>query len=401
MKKVLLVHNYYQQRGGEDKVVAQELELLQSKGIDVRTYSVHNDKIKEQGMVRKALTALETTWSYQEYLNIKKLLMDMKPDVVHVHNFFPLVSPSIYYASRQAGIPVVQTLHNYRLICPAATLMRNNQVCEECLHGSLMNSVKNGCYRNSKVQTLPVASMIKINRMMGTWGRQVNRYIVLTEFAKKKFIQSGLPAERIVVKPNFIKRPGKSASLPPVKNYIVFVGRLSVEKGVQNLLEAWKLVRNKAETKLLIIGDGPEREGLSRIYDEEGVQFLGNQDAETVLQYMEHARYLVVPSIWYEGFPMTIVESYSVGTPVLCSRIGALEEVVKDAVTGFHFSHDNIEHISETIERALDHNHYEEMRSNVKRAYEALYTEEVSFNQILNIYKDVIEENAYAKANEL
>ncbi|MFB5760251.1 glycosyltransferase [Paenibacillus medicaginis] len=401
MIKVLLVHNYYQQRGGEDKVVAQELELLQAKGIDVQAYSVHNDKIKEQGIVRKALTALETTWSHQEYLNIKKLLMDMKPDVVHVHNFFPLVSPSIYYASRQAGIPVVQTLHNYRLICPAATFMRNNQVCEECLHGSLMNSVKNGCYRNSKVQTLPVASMIKINRIMGTWSRQVNRYIVLTEFAKKKFIQSGLPAERIVVKPNFIKRPRKSASLPPVHNYIVFVGRISAEKGVQNLLEAWRLVRNKSETKLLVIGDGPERERLSAMYGDESVQFLGNQDAETVLQYMEHARYLAVPSIWYEGFPMTIVESYSVGTPVLCSRIGALEEVVKDAVTGFHFSHDNIEHISETIEHALDNIHYQEMRNNVRRAYEALYTEDVSFNQILNIYKEVIEENAYAKTNEI
>lgn len=397
--KVLLVHNYYQQRGGEDRVVAQEMELFQSKGVNVQLYSVHNDAINGRSIIGKARTAIETAWSYSEYKNIRKKLMDMKPDVVHVHNFFPLISPSIYYACSELGIPVVQTLHNYRLICPAATLMRDNRICEECVSGSLISSLKHGCYRDSKMQTLSVASMIKLNRILGTWSRKIDRYIVLTEFAKKKFIESGIPEHRISVKPNFvIRRHSDYPSQLKEADYILFVGRIAVEKGVRNLLDAYRLLKNRVSTKLVIIGDGPDRDMLAKEFGEDGVIFLGNQNSDTVLRYMEQARYLVVPSIWYEGFPMTIVESYSVGTPVLSSKIGALEEVVKDTVTGFHFPPYDVQLIAEVMERALRFDQYQELRQRVLHTYESLYTEDVNFEQTMNIYREVIEENEDAKA---
>ncbi|MFK4165598.1 glycosyltransferase [Paenibacillus lautus] len=394
MKRVLLVHNYYQQGGGEDKVVAQEEALLKSRGIEVELYSVHNDMIDNQGLVNKAKIALEATWSFSEYKRIKKKLVDMNPDVVHVHNFFPLISPSIYYACNRLNIPVVQTLHNYRLMCPAATFLRENKVCEKCVSGSLANSVINGCYRGSRIQTVPIVAMISLNRMLDTWGKKVDRYIALTEFSKMKFIESGLPENKIVVKPNFIsnKQNLESISNTIEKKYILYVGRISVEKGVQNLLEAWQHINDKKNMKLIIVGDGQEKEHLSKLYAGETVRFVGNQPTHKVLDYMEHAKYLLVPSIWYEGFPMTIVEAYSVGTPVICSKIGSLQEVVQNEVTGFHFQHDHIEDIQRVISEALNYENYPSMRKKVIDVFQHNYTEQINYKLLTDIYQSVIKE---------
>lgn len=399
MRSVLLVHNYYQQGGGEDKVVAQEAALLLSKGIDVELYSVNNDVLREQGAIGKAKTALNASWSVSEFKRIKNKLMDMKPDVVHVHNFFPLISPSIYYACHSLNIPIVQTLHNYRLICPAATFLRENKVCEKCLHGSLMNSIINGCYRESKVQTLPVVSMIAINNMLGTWNNKVNRYIALTQFSKNKFVESGIYADRIAVKPNFISTQDHSLIQgSTTQKYILYVGRISSEKGVQNLLEAWKRMEEKNEVKLLIIGDGPEKDKLFHLFANDSVQFLGSQPADKVLELMKHALYLVVPSIWYEGFPMTIVEAYSVGTPVLSSRIGSLQEIVEDGRTGFHFTHDDIDDMKRVLSQALNYQEYFKLKENVNNRFNTSYTADVNYIALSNIYHDVMKEkrNEYA-----
>lgn len=393
MKRVLLVHNYYQQGGGEDKVVAQEVALLKSRGIEVELYSVHNDMINNQGLVKKAKIALEATWSFSEYKRIKKKIMDMNPDVVHVHNFFPLISPSIYYACNHLNIPVVQTLHNYRLMCPAATFLRENKVCEKCVTGSLANSVINGCYRGSRMQTVPIVSMISLNRMLDTWGKKVDRYIALTEFSKMKFVEGGLPENKIVVKPNFISNKPKLESIDTTtENYILYVGRISAEKGVQNLLEAWQRINDKKDMKLIIVGDGQEKEHLFKLYADKTVQFVGNQPTQKVLDYMEHAKYLIVPSIWYEGFPMTIVEAYSVGTPVICSEIGSLQEVVQHEVTGFHFQHDNIRDIQRVISEALNYKNYSSMRKKVIDVFHHNYTEEINYKLLTDIYKSVIKE---------
>ncbi|MCC3382042.1 glycosyltransferase family 4 protein [Paenibacillus farraposensis] len=396
--KMLIIHNYYQQSGGEDKVVAQESAMLRSRGIETEHYYAHNDSIQSKGLVNMAKLAVEAAWSLPEFKKIKQLLLQTKPDVVHVHNFFPVISPSVYHACEWLGIPVVQTLHNYRLICPAATLMRGNEVCEKCLHGTLLHSVRHGCYRGSRLQTIPVAAMIKFNELIGTWQHKVSRYIALTEFARDKFAESGIPLERIAVKPNFVQHKAVEAQYDPNDRYLLFVGRISREKGVHNLLQAWSRLEDRAGLRLVIIGDGPEKAKLAAAYPQEDIRFLGKLDGDTVLNCMSRAMYVMVPSIWYEGFPMTIVESYSVGTPVLCSRIGALEEVVEDGVTGFHFQPDDLDNIKAVIRRAVACEHYTAMRQKVSEIYTARYTEEVNMKQLMAIYREVMEERDYEAA---
>nr|WP_254207727.1 glycosyltransferase family 4 protein [Paenibacillus sp. AK121] len=392
ISKVLIIHNFYQQSGGEDKVVEQESAMLRSRGIETEHYYVHNDSIQSKGLANMAKLAVEATWSFPEFKRIKELLLRVKPDVVHVHNFFPVISPSVYHACERLRIPVVQTLHNYRLICPAATFMRGNEVCEKCLHGTLLHSIRHGCYRGSQLQTIPVAAMIKFNELIGTWQHKVSRYIALTEFARDKFAESGIPLDRIAVKPNFVHHQTVKAKYDPNDRYLLFVGRISAEKGVRNLLQAWSQLEDRGGLRLVIIGDGPEKAELAAAHQQEDIRFLGKQDGDTVLDCMSRAMYVMVPSIWYEGFPMTIVESYSVGTPVLCSRIGALEEVVEDGVTGFHFQHDDLENIKTVIRRAVAYENYAAMRQKVAQNYAAHYTEEVNVKQLLAIYSEAMEE---------
>lgn len=398
VSKVLIIHNFYQQSGGEDKVVEQESAMLRSRGIETEHYYVHNDSIQSKGLANMAKLAVEATWSFPEFKRIKELLLRVKPDVVHVHNFFPVISPSVYHACERLGIPVVQTLHNYRLICPAATFMRGNEVCEKCLHGTLLHSIRHGCYRGSQLQTIPVAAMIKFNELIGTWQHKVSRYIALTEFARDKFAESGIPLDRIAVKPNFVHHQTVKAKYDPNDRYLLFVGRISAEKGVRNLLQAWSQLEDRGGLRLVIIGDGPEKAELAAAHQQEDIRFLGKQDGDTVLDCMSRAMYVMVPSIWYEGFPMTIVESYSVGTPVLCSRIGALEEVVEDGVTGFHFQHDDLENIKTVIRRAVAYENYAAMRQKVAQNYAAHYTEEVNVKQLLAIYSEAMEECDYEAA---
>ncbi|MEK5547791.1 glycosyltransferase family 4 protein [Paenibacillus sp. FSL L8-0689] len=398
VSKVLIIHNFYQQSGGEDKVVEQESAMLRSRGIETEHYYVHNDSIQSRGLANMAKLAVEAVWSLPEFKRIKKLLLQVKPDVVHVHNFFPVISPSVYHACERLGIPVVQTLHNYRLICPAATFMRGNKVCEKCLHGTLLHSIRHGCYRGSQLQTIPVAAMIKFNDLIGTWRHKVSRYIALTEFARDKFAESGIPLDRIAVKPNFIHHKTMKTQYDSNDRYLLFVGRISAEKGVRNLLQAWSQLEDRGGLRLVIIGDGPEKAELAAAYPQEDVRFLGKQDGDTVLDCMSRAMYVMVPSIWYEGFPMTIVESFSVGTPVLCSRLGALEEVVEDGVTGFHFQHDDLENIKTVIHRAVAYENYAAMRRKVSKNYAARYTEEVNAKQLMAIYSEAMEERDYEAA---
>ncbi|SDS27895.1 Glycosyltransferase involved in cell wall bisynthesis [Paenibacillaceae bacterium GAS479] len=401
--KILLVHNYYQFKGGEDKVVQQEMSLLQEQGHDVYLYSVHNDQIKEQGKLKKVRTALESTWSLTEYRTIKKLLMDMKPDLVHVHNFFPLISPSIFYACNKVGIPVVQTLHNYRLLCPTATFLKDNKVCEECLTESLLRSVKHGCYRNSQLQSLAVASMIKVNQIIGTWNYKVDKYIVLTEFAKKKFQQGGLPVRSLAVKPNFLKKNREfnyemiKSDRPIPEDYILFVGRFSVEKGVANLIAAWNMLDRNHKLKLLLIGEGPEEDNIKKIADPQSVLFLGTKSTKDVLSYMKHAKYLSVPSTCYEGCPLTIIEALSVGTPVICSQIGALAEIIEPGVTGFHHCYNDPTELKKVLEEAIKYPFYMKLRENAQNQFTAHYTEDVNYDQLIKIYHDVLKENEYEK----
>ncbi|NCT37351.1 WecB/TagA/CpsF family glycosyltransferase [Bacillus sp. EB93] len=389
--KVLFVHNYYQMSGGEDKVVEEEISLLQQNGIEVSKYFISNYEIKLDGLINKVKLGLNTIWAKNQYKKLKDTLIREKPDVVHFHNTFPLFSPSVYYACKDLGIPVVQTLHNYRLACPGAMLLRNGEVCEKCITGSLINSIKHGCYRNSRIQTIPLSTMLATHRLLDTWNKKVDKYIALTHFAKGKFAENDLDVDKITVKPNFIQQTAKMSTKENKENRIVFVGRLSKEKGLHLLLKAWSNVNAELNAKLDIIGDGPLKEELEAKYGHlNNIEFHGKMNSNDVLGYMSKSKYVVVPSIWYEGFPMTIVEAYSVNTPVIASNIGSLKEVVIDEVTGFHFENNNVNDLEKVLKKAVTFSKYSEMQGNVKRQFEANYTATANFKMLYDIYEEVI-----------
>jgi glycosyltransferase involved in cell wall biosynthesis len=390
--KVLFVHNYYQEAGGEDRVVEQEIQLLKQNGIKVASYFTDNKNIKIDGIYNKVRLGLNTIWSFKEYRNIKKKITIERPDVVHFHNTFPLLSPSVYYAAKDLGIPVVQTLHNYRLACPNALFLRNGLICEKCVSGSLFYSIKYACYRNSRLQTIPLSAMLLTHRALKTWNKKVDKYIALTKFAKDKFVENGINANKITVKPNYIDKKFKSKiSKNHKNNNILFVGRISKEKGLDILLEAWVQVKNKKNGLLEIIGDGPLKQEFEQKYKEySDIKFYGKLDNEIVLNYISNAKYIVVPSICFEGFPMTIVEAYSVGTPVISSNIGSLKEIVNNEVTGFHFKNNNVSSLVSVLSKALLFSNYSTLVENVKNQFEMSYTSDYNFRKLIEIYEEVI-----------
>jgi glycosyltransferase involved in cell wall biosynthesis len=346
--KVLFVHNRYQIPGGEDSVVEAEIALLREAGHEVLLYSADNDKIS--GFLSKVSAAFSATYSHSAKRDLARVLKRESPDVVHVHNFFPTLSPSIYDACAEAGVAVVQTLHNYRTICAGGLLMRDEEICELCVKGSPFTAVKYGCYRGSKAGTLAVARMVATHRKRGTWSHKVQRVIALTEFARSKFTEAGFNEERIAIKPNFIADPITDDELGSPRNGALFVGRISVEKGVEVMLRAWRQIAEP----LSIAGDGPLFERLSEEGKGAPYRFVGRQNKAEVFSAMKSARFMVVPSLWYEGFPMVIVEAFAHGLPVVCSRLGGMAEVVEDGISGLHFEAGNAVDLADKVQQLLD-----------------------------------------------
>ena len=391
--RILLVHNSYQQPGGEDAVVAAERALLSAHGHEVISYRRSNDELNERGLFGPVAAGFETTWSSRSYREIKKLLEKEKPDVAHFHNTCPLISPAAYHACARAGVPVVQTLHNYRLLCPSATFVREGKICEACLgHAVPWPGVVHACYRGSRCATAATAAMLAAHRALGTWRRKVNIYIVLTEFARRMFIEGGLPAEKIVVKPNFVA--GDFAPKTQPGDYALFVGRLSAEKGPQLLPAAW---RGMGEgIPLRIVGDGPLLESLSRETNDGSrpkIQMLGRCPPEKVRGQMQGARFLVFPSIWYEGFPMTIAQAFACGVPVIASRLGSMAEIVQDGTTGLHFEAGNAADLAAKVEWAWNHPEDLVRMGRAARAeYEAKYQSSGNYEMLMGIYGRALDE---------
>ena len=323
--RFLLIHNYYLQRGGEDAVFTAEKALLGRKNHKVFTYVAYNAEVYDVGHLQ---SAVETIWSRHKKREIVQLIRIHKPDVVHFHNTFFRISPSAYYACKREGVPVVQTLHNYRLICPGALLMRGGRICEKCV-GKVIpwTGVVYGCWRNSRAQTGVVVAMLSMHRLLRTWTKQVDIYIALTKFARRKFIEGGLPEDKIVVKPNFVyPDPGTGEHKG---NFVLFVGRISPEKGVRTLLQAWQKIK---DIPLKIVGKGPLlKEVQSKIKGE--IEVLGRIPQEEVFCLMKEAQFLIFPSEWYEGFPVVLVEAFATGLPVLASNLGAMAEIVESPKT--------------------------------------------------------------------
>jgi len=378
--KVVVAHNAYQQRGGEDAVAEAEIALLREHGHTVLSYTRHNDELAAPGVSRLRVAA-DTLWSRRTRAEMAQLLQRERPDVLHVHNTFPLISPSLYWAADACAVPVVQTLHNFRLLCPQAMLLRDGRVCEDCVGRAPWPAVVHGCYRGSRAQSALLAGMLQLHRKLGTWAHKVTRYIALNEFCRSKFIEGGLPAGRIVVKPNFVDLPPPA---PGERHGLLFVGRLSQEKGVAVLATAASAL--PADT-LRVAGSGPDAAALALPQ----VRLLGALNGADVAREMAGAVALVLPSLWYENFPRTLVEAFACGLPVLTSRLGALAELVQDGVTGLHVTPGDAVDLAAKMRWALDNPERMAAMGRAARVrYEAAYAAEANLVQLLAIYDDAI-----------
>lgn len=391
--RVLLVHCFYRSSApsGEDSVYRNEKKLLEDNGYKVITYEKYNDKLDNNSSIKKITAGAEFIWSAQAFREITEIITIHKPDVAHFHNIFPQISTSAYAACKKLGVPVVQTLHNFRYICPAGLLQRNNKPCEKCIEGSLLSSLIHKCYRNSFIATLPMATMIAFNRISGSFSNNVDRYIALTEFGKTRFIAGGLPHNKISVKPNFVSDVGDASAI--VGDYMLYVGRLTQEKGVATLIEACKKTKHMP---LKILGDGELRGQLEStcIKHDLNVEFLGYQNKDTVISLLKNARFLVLPSECYEGFPVTVAEAYACGKPVLGSKIGSLNEIIEENITGRKFFFGSADSLAECMQALWnDAAGLSAMSKNARAAFDTKYNSEINFQMLTKIYTDVINTN--------
>jgi glycosyltransferase involved in cell wall biosynthesis len=381
--RIIIVHNRYQQPGGEDVGVQDEYGVLSSHGHTVRLLQADNDHIKS--VAAQVQTAFGAVYSPSSKKRMAAAVSEFKPDVVHVHNFFPVFSPSIYFACNEAAVPVVQTLHNYRLICPSGILFRDGHVCEDCVSKPFAwPGAIHGCYRNSRVGTAAVATMASVHRVLHTYERKVQKLIALTEFSRRKFIEGGLPAQNLVVKPPFIDHDFGVGSGDG--GYVLFVGRLSKEKGIETMLNAWKSLGGRVPLRLA--GGGPLKDYVvERAAMMPGVEYLGFQSREQINQLMQNASALIFPSEWYEGVPRTILESFAAGTPVIASGIGNMASLVEHQRTGVHFEPGNAADIVTKVRWMLDHpREWESMRRSARKEYEGKYTAERNYELLMKIY---------------
>jgi glycosyltransferase involved in cell wall biosynthesis len=385
--KILFAHNFYQQAGGEDEAVRSEITMMGKKGHQVKLFSVHNEQIHD--FFSKIQSAVNISYSLESKKKIKQTLGEFEPDIVHVHNFFPLITPSVYDACLESYIPCIQTLHNYRTICPGALLLRKGKICEKCIRISPYCAVMHQCYKNSIIGSLAVAKMVSL--YIKTWPEKVNQLICLTDFSKKKFIQSGFPSKKMITKPNFVEDPLKSEkySHHNRNGKALFVGRLSPEKGVEILIKAWGNIHHPLE----IAGTGPLFSKLKESAPD-NISFLGQLSKEEVIHKMMESSFLIMPSICYEGFPLVIVEAFACGLPVVASRLGSMEEIIQDGITGMHFKAGDADDLAEKVNAMFaSPERLNQMDINARHEYEAKYTPEKNYELLMGIYNKVIEEH--------
>ncbi|MBL6448103.1 glycosyltransferase family 4 protein [Fulvivirga sp. 29W222] len=386
---ILLIHNYYQQTGGEDYVFEAEGELLSAHGHNVHCLTFYNATIRT--WKDKWTAASGIIYNRTSAMKVEQEIRYFNPDIVHVHNFVPLASPAIFLVAKKYGIPVVLTLHNYRLLCPGATLFYNYSIYEKSVESIFpLDAIWKGIYRNSRLQTTAIALMTLFHRFIGTWKHKIDRYIVLTNFAREKFVHStlGISHHKFVLKPNFVNDNGKGDRKR--NGFFLFAGRLAIEKGVHTLLKA----AQSAGFNVAIIGDGPlkgEVEEAARLYP--NIRYLGFKSKAEVVHYLKCCRALIFPSIWYETFGMTIIEAFSTATPVIVSRLGAMQELVQDRVNGLHFEAGNPADLARAVKQLMSDSVLEEALSvNARVTFLRKYTAEVNYKILLSIYQEVIKD---------
>ncbi len=380
--RILVLHNTYQLRGGEDAVVDAEVDLLRSAGHEVRLERVTNESVVGLSEMLRAFLNAPHDQRRAEW--VANLVRDWRANIVHIHNFFPLLTPAVHEGAVDAGAAVVQTLHNYRLLCANAMFLRDGVVCEKCLGGSRVWGVVHRCYRGSLPGSLAVARMQWRADREQTWKRKVHRFVALTEFARGKFIEGGLPADQIMVKPNFVQSGGRHGRIGGGGG--LFVGRLSLEKGAAILIDAWRRI---PQLPLTIVGDGPERVRLEAMAPP-NVTFMGHCTPEQVKAHMQRADCLIVPSLWYEGFPMTIAEAFAIGMPVIASRLGSLSEIVRDGVNGYLFPPGDTDELARVVMNSFSLNRLPTLGKGASETYRQYYTPAANLKTLENIYAEAI-----------
>lgn len=389
--KIILVHNFYGSYApsGENMVFKAEINLLKTHGHEVYEFVRHNDDLVSKGRMGLLKGAISTPWNLSVANDLKKMVLEIKPDIVHVHNTFPLISPAIFWKIRNLT-SVVITLHNYRYFCPAAIPMRNGKVCTECIDKrSTIPAIRYGCYRGSRISTLPLALSVSLHRMIGTWSSCVDGFIVLSNFQKELLINAGLDKNKVYLKPNFLAGnyfPKKWEDRSP---YVVFVGRLSQEKGIITLIKAWAKW-GKDAPELRIIGDGPLRYTLENMSKDLPIRFLGHISNDKAHKIISEAYLLVLPSEWFETFGLVIIEAFALGTPVGVSDIGALPSLVDDRVNGIVFKPSNEIKLFAAIKNLWNSPKLLEKYGKAGRIkFDECYNENINYQRIIQVYDQV------------
>ncbi len=392
--RILQVHNRYQGgRGGEDQVMDRESRLLRTNGNEVHQFTAHNNEIG--GAYGKLRAAIRMPYSKDGARRVAQALATYRPDIVHVHNFHYVLTPAIFDACRKARLPSVQTLHNFRGICANATFMREGRVCEDCMHGSPYLSVRHRCYEDSALKTLPIARTIAYHRKRKTWHDKVDRFIALTEFGKRKYVEGGYDEKRISVKPNFSYPPDAAwraaadeESAGGARAGALYVGGLLPWKGISLLMEAWRDI----PTPLRVAGAGPLQNLVTQA-EGHGVTHLGLLDAEAIYREMRRASFLVFPSLCYETFGLVIIEAFAADLPVIAARLGAAQDIISDGETGILFPPGDAGALAEAVAWAVAHpEDMTRMSQNARREYETKYTPEANYAQLIAIYEQTIRE---------
>ena len=390
--RILQVHNKYRPGwGGEETVVALEAELLRSYGHEVEQLYAWTKELDGASAMRLFSAGLGTVWSFRGYSTVKKAIASFSPDIVHVHNTFPLLSPSVFWAADKAGVPAVQTLHNYRLTCANALLLREDRPCQECVGHFPWSGLRHRCFGSSLPRTAAVASMNVIHRWLGTYQTKVQAFIALTPFSKEILTRAGLPRERIHVKPNFSPVTVKLTS--PRLRQFVFAGSIARFKGVHLLLEAWAQCASSGH-QLLMVGDGPDRAELERRFAaHENIKWCGHLPREKVLDVIAASRWLVQPSLAYENFPMSVLEALAAGTPVIVPNHGAFAAIVSQGVEGLLFSAGDSGSLSNVLQTALEANEgaWTQWSMKARNKHLSEYTARNNYAQLMSIYEQAAE----------
>ncbi|MCI9078405.1 MAG: glycosyltransferase family 4 protein [Lachnospiraceae bacterium] len=394
--KILVIHNFHRKgsASGDDQVFKSETALLEEHGNTVVRYTVYNDEFDNVGVIGKIMYTFSMLWSYKNYRAVQKLIRKEKPDVVHIHTFFPLLSPSILYAAKRCGIPVVATLHDTRFICPCSTSLRGTQLCNECGDGKYFRMCRYGCFKGSRLQSFLVAVIFKYHRTRKSFYKQIDRYICLNENQIELLKKTGFDEKKIIKKYNFVpdaavskkanQNIAKQESFP--ERYVVFYGRIGEEKGIRILMRIWDRV---SDIPLVVMGGGPvEEEFAAWAKIKSNVYYLGYIRHDTCLSIVKGSEFVVFPSIWYEGCSMVEIETESLGKGLVATDLGFSSEAIEDGFNGYKIRLGDIDGFVRKIRKLWSSpEECRKLGNNARRDYEMKYMPEDNYSQLMKIYK--------------